>query len=833
VEAAAGRHRRIAVALSPSPEYLITCLATMSSGTCLPLSAGMRRAELESAIVALKPDLLVCDRDQSSFMDAAAACGIPTLHPAANTDPGGRALPPADPGDVALVIQTSGTTGAGKNVPLTHANICAAAAYVRESMRLTGADRFLLPAPLHHIAGVALAVASISADSCTRIAPGLAAPALFDVIDDFRPTLLWATPALLAELLTVGRRIGFNKDRVPLRAIRCGAAAMDPELGREAEEFFGAPVIETYGMTEAASQITCSPLPPAARKPGSAGLPAGPEVRIRHAAGEIAVAGQEGEIEVRGPSVCSGYEDAEANVGSLRDGWLSTGDLGYLDVDGFLFVTGRCKEQIKRAGETISPVEIERVLLRHPAVREAAVFGIPDRKLGESVGAAVVFAPGTSCDAAQLRAFAAENLSDVKVPLRVVVVDEIPRTASGKIQRASMAERLGLAHQAAPARPGFIEPRDAVERELTAIWQEVLKIDRLGVNDDFYALGGGSLAVMRMLAAVQERYGAGNRLAERVEFFARPTIAHQAASLRAALEQRPAEAPIAEGVQRLSNGQGLLSLFCVPGARADVSYFAAMARYAAPHRSIYGIWNFSCFARGAGASVEDLAAELITRVRTVQPMGPYLLGGHCYGGILAYEMSQQLRSAGEKVDAVLLFDTPRPLYPNPRRHYRLYASRAAEAARQVRKLSMRKRFEVTLEGCRTLFVHIQRLAVSTMHHERMMRTGWTLPSSGESDLLAARAYNPERYSGRVIHFLADCNGFRSPLDPRRGWRELAPSLEEVIVPGDHTTMFHDPNVGEMARYVEASLTENKNSVAQGSARIGAHELPDFADLVGG
>jgi thioesterase domain-containing protein len=306
-----------------------------------------------------------------------------------------------------------------------------------------------------------------------------------------------------------------------------------------------------------------------------------------------------------------------------------------------------------------------------------------------------------------------------------------------------------------------------------------------------------------MLAIVQERYGAGNRLAERIEFFARPTIARQAAILRGALDIRECKPARLAGVEILSAGGELDPLFCVPGAEADVSYFAAMARYMATGRSVYGLWNQSLSSCRTRAPLENLASELVTRMRTAQPDGPYLLGGHCYGGIVAYEMAQQLAAAGEQVSALLLFDTPRPLYPDPRRHQHLYAARVVDAIHETTRLPRRQSIKVAARGVRTLFTHLKRLAVSRVDRIRIERRQW--PSDG-TEVRAARAYDPKSLHRRMVHFIAACDGNSSVLDPRFGWRELAPALEEITVPGDHTTMFHEPNVSELARRVEAALT---------------------------
>ena len=209
------------------------------------------------------------------------------------------------------------------------------------------------------------------------------------------------------------------------------------------EETFGAPVIESYGMTEASHQMASNPLPPAPRKPGSVGIAAGPEVQIMDPAGNILAAGATGEIVIRGENVTGGYEANEkANRESFTDGWFRTGDLGVVDEDGYLTISGRIKEIINRGGEKISPREVDEVLLDHPAVAQAVTFALPHDKLGEEVAAAIVIAEGASVSEAELRDFARERLAEFKVPRKIVFVDEIPKGATGKLQRIGLHEKL-------------------------------------------------------------------------------------------------------------------------------------------------------------------------------------------------------------------------------------------------------------------------------------------------------------------------------------------------------------------------------------------------------
>ena len=214
----------------------------------------------------------------------------------------------------------------------------------------------------------------------------------------------------------------------------------------ELEQVFEAPVIEAYAMTEAAHQMCSNPLPPAPRKPGYVGPAAGPEVAIMDAAGNELAVGEVGEIVIRGANVTAGYlNNAEANAAAFHGNWFRTGDQGLMDAEGYVKVTGRLKEIINRGGEKIAPLEVDDVLLDHPAVRQACSFAIPHPKLGEDVAAAVVLAAGASTTERELRRFVAERLADFKTPRRVVFLDEIPKGPTGKIQRIGMAKTLGLA----------------------------------------------------------------------------------------------------------------------------------------------------------------------------------------------------------------------------------------------------------------------------------------------------------------------------------------------------------------------------------------------------
>ncbi|MEL6700459.1 MAG: AMP-binding protein, partial [Pseudomonadota bacterium] len=353
--------------------------------------------------------------------------------------------PEAD--DVALILHTSGTTSRPKIVPLLHSNIAASARHIADSLTLSPADRCMNVMPLFHIHGLLAAVsASLHAGASIWCSSGFNALSFFKDMGDATPTWYTAVPTMHQAILS---RAGRNSDvirDVPLRFLRSSSASLPAQVMEQLQQTFDAPVIEAYGMTEAAHQMCCNPLD--RQKPGAVGVAAGPEVAIADEVENRIIDGT-GEVVISGPNVTPGYEsnpDANAKNFFKVDGkrWFRTGDQGALDEDGFLHLTGRLKEIINRGGEKVSPLEVDGVLMDHPAVQQVVTFALPHPKLGEEVAAAVVLRDGHEADERAIRDFALERLADFKAPRRVVILPEIPKGATGKMQRIGMAEKLGL-----------------------------------------------------------------------------------------------------------------------------------------------------------------------------------------------------------------------------------------------------------------------------------------------------------------------------------------------------------------------------------------------------
>jgi acyl-CoA synthetase (AMP-forming)/AMP-acid ligase II len=353
-------------------------------------------------------------------------------------------LPYAAPevGDVALILHTSGSTGRPKRVPLTHANLTISAHNVARTYDLSPSDVSLCVMPLFHVHGLVASTLATLATGGTVVVPAKFSPLSFwRVARDTGATWYSAVPTihqlLLARAEPGSRPAGAEK----LRFVRSCSAALPPPVMAGLEEAFGAPVLEAYGMTEAAHQMASNPLPPAARKPGSVGPGTKVGISIRDEHGNVLAAGERGEVCISGPNVVSGYENnPEANATAFFGEWFRTGDQGTLDEHGYLTLTGRLKEMINRGGEKISPREIDEVLLAHPAIAEAVAFGTAHQTWGEEVAAAVVLRDGAAAKEAEILAFCRERLADFKRPKQIFITEAIPRTATGKIQRRVVAQ---------------------------------------------------------------------------------------------------------------------------------------------------------------------------------------------------------------------------------------------------------------------------------------------------------------------------------------------------------------------------------------------------------
>jgi acyl-CoA synthetase (AMP-forming)/AMP-acid ligase II len=440
---------RIGIALPNGLPTIVAFLAASTAGTAAPLNQNYREEEFRFYLDDTNAKVLLLPPDGAEEARKAAGSDVRVLtvdmdsqgivHLGGGNGRGSLAAPSLD--SVALILHTSGSTGRPKRVPLSHENLSISAGNVARTYALTPDDVSLCVMPLFHVHGLVASVLATFATGGTVVVPGKFNPLSFwRVALDHRATWYSAVPTLHQLLLaraTPGAAKPAGAER--LRFIRSCSASLPPQVMHDLEAAFGAPVLEAYGMTEAAHQMASNPLPPSDRKPGSVGPGTGVRISIMDDKGKHLAVGERGEIVIQGPNVIRGYENnPEANASSFTDGWFRTGDQGVLDASGYLSLTGRLKELINRGGEKISPREIDEVLLAHPKIAEAVCFGMAHPTWGEEVAAAVVVREPVSD--AELQAYCKEHLADFKRPKQIFVTETIPRTATGKIQRRLVAQ---------------------------------------------------------------------------------------------------------------------------------------------------------------------------------------------------------------------------------------------------------------------------------------------------------------------------------------------------------------------------------------------------------
>jgi acyl-CoA synthetase (AMP-forming)/AMP-acid ligase II len=456
-----GPNDRVGIVLDNGPEMAAAFLSVGSAATAAPLNPSYKADEFEFYLTDLRAKLLVVAAGKDSpAVGVAEKLGIPIARLIAHPERGAgtftlqyegsggtpRSVRAASPDDIALVLHTSGTTSRPKIVPLAHKNIAASASNIRTTLALTANDRGLVIMPLFHIHGLIAALsAPLSAGGEVCCSPGFNALKFFGWVDGVKPTWYTGVPTMHQAILL---RAPGNQDVVKnhrLRFIRSSSSALPPTVIAELERVFGIPVIEAYGMTEAAHQMASNPLS-GSRKPGTVGPSGGPEIRIVDETGTTVPRGATGEIVIKGPNVMSAYENnPKANADAFYDGWFRTGDQGVMDDDGYVAITGRLKEIINRGGEKISPREVDEIIMDHPAVHQCVTFAVPHDMLGEEVAAAIVLRQGVAATDKELREFASARLAPYKVPKKILILDQIPVGATGKLQRIGLAQKLGLA----------------------------------------------------------------------------------------------------------------------------------------------------------------------------------------------------------------------------------------------------------------------------------------------------------------------------------------------------------------------------------------------------
>ena len=447
---------RAAIVLPNGPLMASSFLSISSYMSAAPLNPSYKQEEFEFYLDDLKPKFLLVEPNSKSLaVIAAKNLDIPVFEmKISDTQPLGtfelfdKETDYKNPNDYdeALVLHTSGTTSRPKIVPLSNLNVFTSAVNISKSLKLTADDHCLNIMPLFHIHGliaVLSASAKVGASVCSS--NGFNALKFLDLAETQNITWYSGVPTMHQAILLRAQKNSDKAKKLNLRFIRSSSASLPPVIFEQLNDIFQTPIIEAYGMTEATHQMASNPLPPAIQKPGLVGMPAGPEICIMNDKNEKLSQGQIGEICIKGDNVTNGYENnPEANKQSFVNNWFRTGDEGFFDKDGYLKISGRLKEIINKGGEKISPLEVDNILMDFPPIDQALCFGYKDKMLGEDIAAAIKLKESKSCTEDDIKSYANEKLAKFKIPKKIFIVEDIPKGATGKLQRIGLAKKFGL-----------------------------------------------------------------------------------------------------------------------------------------------------------------------------------------------------------------------------------------------------------------------------------------------------------------------------------------------------------------------------------------------------
>ncbi|MDF1780821.1 MAG: AMP-binding protein [Alcanivoracaceae bacterium] len=686
------QRNKVAVLMPSGGLCAVTQLLCISSAVSIPLNTSFIENELSRLTREIKPDILLTDDDESAkkyssllgIRCAAVAINsekkefsFTAYHPNVFRSEDVSASHPYQlPPNAALILLTSGSTGVPKWVPLTHDNLIGSAQNLQTSLFLTEYDTCLNMMPMFHVGAlVDLLIAPLLSGGQVVLEETFDARKFFHRIKNSNITWFQGVPTMLGNILdfVAEQKIEIATNELSLRLIRSVSSALPLKHMDSIEEIFRVPVIEIYGMSETSGLICSNPLPPKIRKPLSVGVPYQTQLRIIDANGDELTAGDRGEICVRGDTVTSGYLNTK---NSIDDGWLATGDEGYVDEDGYLYLTGRIKEVINRGGEKISPLEIDRFTAWIPGIREAAAFSFPHPTLNEDVALAVVTDKGAEIADDDIRRFLSAHLASFKVPRKIIRVSELPRAAGGKLQRHKLIDlyRAMMVSSDQQDNPPLSDDQKIIGK----FWQQVLQSEALNQNSNFFDLGGDSLKSIWLVERLKK---AGFKAPSAALLYDRPTLEGFTSALLNADAELEKDLPTGVDVElptaiaknlkafmsswtgirqegtnylvgRNTTGRKPPVFWCV-NANAE---FDVLARALGDQQPVYGMRSLYQVSDRHPSHIPLVAQDYIADIKKIQPKGPYYLGGFCEGAKFAFEIARQLKGVNEEVGLLALQD---------------------------------------------------------------------------------------------------------------------------------------------------------------------------------
>jgi len=819
-----GRNDRIAVVHSGGRDMAAAIIGIWSYATPVPLNPDITLGEIAIQLrdMRVKAVAILADMDTPARR-AAADLDLPildlrpdergamSLTATTRADAPARTnAGPVQPDDIIAVLGTSGTTSHSKIVPIRHRQLTARNEIASADLGLTPDDRGLNMLRLYHSGGLGQGISTpLIVGSSVAVLTDFSVDGIFEALDKEEVTWCAAPYAVYHAIHPhlAAYRPAIERIASRIRFMRSGTGPLNTAVAEEVESAFGVPIVVTYGTSEAGSSATDSVDHPRPDR-NSVGKPAHDGVAIIDETGNPVAQGTTGEIAVRGPTVFDGYEnDDAANRIAFTGDWYRTGDLGYLDKDGYLFVTGRIKEMINRGGQNITPIEIDDALLAHPDIVAASAFPMPHPTLGEDVAAVVVSREGASVDRKALTQFLRGRLADYKVPRQLFVATEIPKGPTGKVQRHKLAEVFASTSNRRTA--AATAPNRSVsdlESQLQSLWSTALGRGHVGLDEDFFELGGDSLQAVELFLRIEETLG---HPLPRSVLFEAGTVAAMAKLIEASTATK-CVVPIQPDGRRPP-------LFCVHDINGEVLNFRGLAGHLNANQPVYGIQSVGLDkSEPPLVRIEDMAARYITEMRQVQPSGPYYVGGYSMGGWIAYEIARQLQETGQSVALLALFDT------NPRQ------GQGRASVSQWIGHHRDRLAEIPATGVAPYLarrVSNMGTVAATKVRGRIYTTAWRMAETQgkgipkmlyrpiEANLLAVRSYRPRPYEGDAVLFKAAPYAWM-PQDVQEGWRNLIlGDLEIRSIPGNHDTLLDEPHVLTVAETLSDCLDVRQRGTA--------------------
>jgi len=810
-----GPGSRIGVAFPRGSDAALLSLGVCSAATLVPLNSSLPAVELAHELAPLRlHGLIVPEGELPPWVDADPHAGLFTAPAADATGVELRCVRPASrpPGNefarsYAAIFRTSGTTGSSKRVPVTHENLIEMARKMERWLGLAPTDRAACIMPIHYNAGFKATLLAPLLIGCSVAFSEFGRPKeLVEELATLRPTWLTAAPAWLEALVDTLRQSP-NKPEHTLRFILSTASYLPARTGSALQGLLGVPVAEFYGLCEAG--MMTGPLLGTERESGFVGrLPPG-ELVLKGEDGRDVPVGEPGEIVLRGPSVTPGYigDDIDAAPVGLDGGWLATGDLGVLDGRGNLKVIARSKEIINRGGEKISPYDVERALLAHPAVRQAAAFAIPHGRLGESVSAAVVLDPEAATRSDDLLDFVQQRLAPFQRPRTVHILDELPTSPTGKISRSQLSERFANERASGPL------PDSPLEMLIARIWCERLQRPEIGLDEDFFEIGGDSLLATEMLVEVETTLGQhvrpsdiGNRLTVRI--------------LAQALKRTAAST--GEVGYLAKEGGGAPLFLCHGDFDGWGLYGFRLARLLKREGPIHLLHSLLDDRRGI-VSLEAMVSAYMSYVETAAPTGPVRLAGYCHGGLAALELANRLEAAGRIVETVVLLDV---MSLNARPLFRL-AGTLVQAAAKVAPAGLSRRLKRrAMSFLWVLFMRVasreRAIASRMVRAVRIGRLGAWDDTLRAVYFRAMANHVPRRVRAEVISVVCADNARKAEY-AAGPWSRIASPVLALVVPGSHTSCITD-HAEQLAESLHDVVVARRPSSARQAACLATAEL---------